>query len=135
MFISIIQAVGVLFDILDYQNYQQYSKLFYRIADNTAVSIIRTTLQNCFLGMAVLTGLCCSPYRDSRDTIDSWVADMAFGDFEGRYLEVLQVGLQFDLRPGDIVFIRSVLLQYSVSDTTTRLRYRVVYFTYKSIQD
>jgi hypothetical protein len=63
------------------------------------------------------------------------VADMAFGDFEGGYLEVPQVGLQFDLLPGDVVFMRSALLQHSVSDTTTGLRYGVVYFTHESMQD
>ena len=63
--------------------------------------------------------------------MDGWVADMAFGDFEGGYL----VGLQFDLRPGDVVFMRSALLQHSVSDTTTGLRYGVVYFTHESMQD
>jgi hypothetical protein len=83
----------------------------------------------------VLTGLCCSPHRDSKDTIDGWVANIAFGDFEGGYLEVPQVGLQFDLRPRDVVFMRSALLQHSVSNTTTRLRYRVVYFTHESMQD
>jgi hypothetical protein len=83
----------------------------------------------------VLTGLCCSPYWDSKDTIDGWVADIAFGDFERGYLKVPQVGLQFDLRLKDVVFIRSALLQHSVSNTTTKLRYRVVYFTYKSMQD
>jgi hypothetical protein len=45
-FIPITQAVGVLFDILDYQNYQQYSKLFYRIADNTVTSAYITSAQN-----------------------------------------------------------------------------------------
>jgi hypothetical protein len=134
-FTPITQAVGALFDTLDHQNYQRYSELFHRMADDTAASIIRTTSRNCFLGMAVLTGLCCSPHRDSRDTMDGWVADMAFGDFEGGYLEVPQVGLQFDLRPGDVVFMRSALLQHSVSDTTTGLRYGVVYFTHESMQD
>jgi hypothetical protein len=105
------------------------------MADNTAASIIRTTLQNCFLGMAVLTSLCYSPHQDSKDTMNGWVADMAFGDFERGYLEVPQVGLQFDLRLRDVVFMRSALLQHSVSNTTTRLRYRVVYFTHESMQD
>jgi len=70
-FTPITQAVGALFDTLDHQNYQRYSELFHRIADDTAISIIQTTLRNCFLGMAVLTGLCCSPHWDSRDTINS----------------------------------------------------------------
>jgi hypothetical protein len=59
-----------------------------RMADDTTASIIRTTSRNCFLGMAVLIGLCYSPHRDSRDTINGWVANIAFKDFEGGYLEV-----------------------------------------------
>jgi hypothetical protein len=60
---------------------------------------------------------------------------MAFGNFERGYLEVPQVGLQFNLCPRDVVFIRLALLQHSVSDTTTGLRYKVVYFTHESMQD
>jgi hypothetical protein len=42
--------------------------------------------------------------------MDGWVADIAFGDFKGRYLEVPQVGLQFNLCLRDVVFIRLALL-------------------------
>jgi hypothetical protein len=116
-FTLITQAVKALFNILDHQNYQQYSKLFHRIADNTAASIIWTTSRNCFLGMAVLIGLCCSPYQDSKDTMNGWVANIVFRDFERGYLEVPQVGLQFDLCPRDVVFMKLALLQHFVSNT------------------
>ncbi len=54
---------------------------------------------------------------------------MVFGDFEG---EVPQISLHFDLLPGDVVFMRSKLLQHSVPGATTRLRYGVIYFTHES---
>jgi hypothetical protein len=60
----------------------------------------------------MFTNLCCSPHRDLRDTLDGWVADVAFGDFEGGYLKVPQVGRRFDLQPGEVVFMRSALLQH-----------------------
>jgi hypothetical protein len=49
------------------------------------------------------------------DTIDGWVADMAFGTFEGAHLEIPQVNRSYQVEPGDVLFMRSALLQHSVS--------------------
>jgi hypothetical protein len=39
-FTPITQVVGALFDVVDHQNYQRYSKLFHRMADNSAAIMI-----------------------------------------------------------------------------------------------
>ncbi len=87
------------------------------MADDTAASIIQTASRNCILGLAVLTGLCCSPHRDSRDIMDGWIVDIVFGDFERLTPRFLKLVCILTFRPGDVVFMRSALLQHSVSDT------------------
>ena len=98
------------------------------MVNNSLMGGIQTTQNNCFLGMAILVGLCYKPYRDSRDTVDSWVTDIALGDFEGRYLEVPQIGYKFNHKPGDLIFMRSALLQHSVSPITSYLS--TMYYKY-----
>jgi hypothetical protein len=105
------------------------------MAANTPAKILKTISRNCFLGMAILVDLCCKLHRDSQDTIDGWAADVAFGDFQGGYLQVPQIGFQFQLNPGDVVFMKSSLLYHSVSQTTSRSRIGIVFFTHESMQD
>ena len=62
--------------------------------------------------------------------MDGWVVDMAFGDFDGSFLEVLQIGRKFQLEQGDVLFMRSALLQHSVSNTTRGKRFGIVMFTH-----
>ena len=133
-FTPITQAIGALFELVDRENYQQYNTLFHQLADNTTAKSIQTTNQNCFLGMAILTNLCCCPHWDQNDILDGWVADVAFGDFEGGQLQVPQTGWQFELCPGDVIFMRSALLQHSVAEITGH-RFGVVYFTHASLMD
>ena len=151
-FTPITQAVGSLLELVDakvsvahqrlscveagqlteHQNYDRYTAAFRSYANSTAVKLIQTTHRNCFLGMALLTNLQCGPHRDMKDTLDGWVADMAFGSFSGGHLQVPQTGRQFQLEPGDVIFMRSHILQHSVSGFTGD-RYGVVMFTHSSV--
>jgi hypothetical protein len=106
---------------------------FLSLAKNTAVSMLKMSSKSCFLGMTVLAGICCLPHRDSKDSKTSWVANVAFGEFNGGCVEVPQVGLQFDLKQGDVIFMRSTLLQHSVSKVTSGFRYGVVYFSHEAV--
>lgn len=134
-FTPVTQAIGALFEVIDPDNYERYSANFESMAANTPAKILKTTSRNCFLGMAILVDLCCKLHRDSRDTIDGWAADVAFGDFQGGYLQVPQIGFQFQLNPGDVVFMKSSLLYHSVSQTTSGSRIGIVFFTHESMQD
>jgi len=127
----VIQACGILFEVVDEANYHRYKSLYDTVAKNSALCWLQTTGRNCFLGMAILVGLCCKPHRDVRDTMDGWVADTVFGDFDGGFLKVPQVGRQFRLQQGDVIFMRSALLQHSVSPTTRGKRFGMVLFTHQ----
>lgn len=131
-FTPITQSVGALFECVDKESYDRYRETFCKYVKKSAGAIFETTKRNCFMGMAILTGICVNPHRDSRDVLDGWVADLAFGDFEGGFLEIPQIGLQFKLRPGDVVFMRSGLLQHSISETYSGRRIGVVLFSHEA---
>jgi predicted 2-oxoglutarate/Fe(II)-dependent dioxygenase YbiX len=63
--------------------------------------------------------------------MDGWVADTVFGDFDGGLLKVQQVGRQFQLQQGNVIFMRFALLQHAVSPTTRGKRFGVVLFTHQ----
>ena len=58
---------------------------------------------------------------------------MAFGEFEGGFLQVPQLGIQFNLRLGDVLFMRSAILQHSISPVISGERFGTVLFTHESI--
>lgn len=129
---SVTQAVGALFEVADPDSYRRYHSRFHDLADNTAVRLFRTTARNCFAGVAVIKDLCCKPHRDGNDKVDGWAADLAFGNFTGGSHQIPQTGREFELRPGDVLFMRSSLLQHSVSPITGE-RFGLVYFTHASV--
>ena len=131
-FTPVTQSVGALFELIDPASYRRYREHFTSFAKSTAARLLETTGRNCFLGTALLSNLRCKPHRDKLDTLDGWVADMAFGDFTGGWLEVPQTGRRFQLAPGDIIFMRSNLLEHSVSEFEGT-RYGVVYFSHSSV--
>jgi hypothetical protein len=88
-----------------------------------------------FSGIAILNGLTCAMHLDTRDTGDGWVADMAFGDFQGGLLQVPQTGFQFPLSPNDVILMRSAILWHGVSPVTSGKRYGMVLFTHSAMQD
>jgi hypothetical protein len=131
-FTPVTQSVGALFELIDPASYHRYREHFTNFAKTTAARLLETTSRNCFLGTALLSNLRCKPHRDKLDTLDGWVADMAFGDFTGGWLEVGQTGRRFQLAPGDIIFLRSNLLEHSVSEFEGT-RYGVVHFSHSSV--
>jgi hypothetical protein len=124
-----------LYECIDKASYERYRETYKKLADSTPLSVLHTTQRNCWPGMAILVGLCCKMHVDKRDTSDGWVADMAFGDFDGGLLEVPQLGMQFQLRQGDVIFMRSGLLWHGVSETTRGKRFGMVLFTHEGLHD
>jgi len=64
---------------------------------------------------------------------DGWVADICFGDFEGGHLEIPQLGIELQLEPDDVLFMRSKTLVHAVGKVKTGLRYSMVYFTHSGM--
>ena len=80
--------------------------------------------------MVVLSWLESEIHKDTNDIMDGWVADMAWGDFDGGNLEVQGLGLQVDLKQGDVLFMRSRMLAHAVGEVTRGMRYATVMFTH-----
>jgi hypothetical protein len=139
-FAPITQSVGAFLEIVDAEAFKEYSDNFskktsWESGSGGHIFATSSRTRNCFLGMAVLIGLCCGLHRDSLDKVHGWAADMAFGEFEGGFLQVPQLGIQFNLRPGDVLFMRSAILQHSVSPVTSGERFGTVLFTHESMFD
>ena len=73
-FAPITQSVGALLEIVDTEAFKEYSDNFSKKTswesgsdDHIFATSLRT--QNCFLGIAVLIGLCCGLHRDSQDKV------------------------------------------------------------------
>jgi hypothetical protein len=133
-FTPVTQAIGALLEVVDRKSYARYCDRFKAAADSSAAKVLRTTSRNCFLGMALLTNLQCDRHRDQLDSLDGWGAHTAFGDFDSAYFEVPQVGKKFNLMPNDVLFMRSSILQHSVSSwDKSKYRFGCVLFSHGSV--
>lgn len=68
----------------------------------------------------------------------SWMDGLqiwAFGDFRVGFIELPQLEYQLELEQGDVVFMRSRLLQHSVTKINSGRRYWVVMFNHQSVQN
>jgi hypothetical protein len=83
--------------------------------------------------MAVLISLCYRLHRDSYNKVHEWAVDRVFRKFESGFLQVPQLGIQFNLHLGDIIFIRSAILQHSVSLITFRKRFGTIFSSHESM--
>lgn len=126
----VLQAAGAVFEVLDLPNFRRYKGRFDELARTTGLWSFKTTRYACFVGLALLSGLECNAHRDVRDREDGWVADLAFGDFEGGHLQLPHLGVEIRLRPGDALFLRSNLLWHAVGEVTRGQRYATVLFTH-----
>ena len=129
----ITQAVGALFELVDIINYKSYRKRYLELFKHTPLSQFNFSQYRCFVGNACLVGLQRLLHRDARDSDDGWVADLAFGDFDGGYLQLPQLGCQKKLQPGDLLFMRSKCLIHGVSSVPKGLRYSMVYFSHEGM--
>ena len=129
----IIQSIGHLSEHIDSANYQRYRHRFEELPKGTGLRAFHVSQKSCFVRAALLVGLCCDIHRDRMDTIDGGVADIAFGDFDGGNLQAPHLGHSFQLRGGDVLFIKSKLLFHGVSEVTRGMRYSMVFFTHKGM--
>ena len=131
----VMQAIGSLFETIDPENYRRYSERYLELDANTTLRLFTASQHACFVGNACLVGLKCELHRDVRDTEDGWVADVAFGDFDKGNLQVPQLGLEIDLKPPGVVFMRSKTLWHAIGEVSRGLRYSMVSFTYAGMID
>lgn len=135
--VPMIQAVAALFSCAQPSDYAEYRKLYKDLDARYSVSnFLGKTKWACFMGFAILAGLWCGPHRDVRDKLDGWVGDTAVGDWkEGGNLNIPQLGINFKLRPGGVVYMRSALLIHEVFKFSGGRRWGMVHFTHENMFD
>ena len=73
-FAPITQSVGALLEIVDAEAFKEYSDNFskktsWESGSGGHIFATSSRTRNCFLGMAVLIGLCSGLHRDSRNKV------------------------------------------------------------------
>lgn len=107
-FIPMTQAMRALFEVLDKDLYRIHQNLFKQSVRCGRVSMMETIMRNCFMGLAIIMRLYCGSHRNSSNYLDGWMMDFAFGKFEGGFFQISQIKLQFDLKLGSVLFMKSI---------------------------
>jgi len=138
----LFQAVGTVFEQIDKDNYERYLKRYNECSKVSGLSSLHTSNRCCFLMAAIIAGRSVELHRDTRDVPDGWICDMAFGDYSGGLLQLPQLGVEINLRPGGLLFMRSELIWHSVSSIqtgpqvepiSTAKRYAIILFTHRGM--
>lgn len=78
--------------------------------------------------MAILHNCQVDPHKDAGDIRDGWVAMTCVGDFEDGLLVLPELNIKLEYLPGDVVFMRSSLVEHYISDYSGH-RTSMVFFT------
>jgi hypothetical protein len=83
----------------------------------------------------LITNLNVDPHGNCADRKDGWVLVQCFGDFddEGGQMVCPELGLIFNTQPGDIILMRSAILEHYVRPCLTGKRVSCVYWTHASM--
>lgn len=118
----VTQAIGCLFQRILPEEYNNYRKNFTRTVEVLhAEPFFGTTSNAAFLGSTLTCGCTnTTPHRYVRDIVGGWNAETCFHakNLEGAYMELPQLGVQLELRQGDVVFFRGQTLLRAVSRVT-----------------
>ena len=128
-FAPVIQAIGRIFQEVDPWAYHVYRANFHHWASKWEfMKGHYISARCCFLSMAVLVNQQVLPHRDGGDVEDGWVIMTVFGDFEGGYLCLPDLGVRVPFQPNDVVIFRSALLEHYITAFKGQ-RYSAVFFT------
>ena len=85
-----------------------------------------------WLSMVIITNMTVDPHRDLGDKLDGWVLTQTLGDWrQGQGLVVCpDIGMKFDQRSGDLLLLRSALLEHWVTPWVNGHRQSVVFWTH-----
>ncbi|KAI9769841.1 MAG: hypothetical protein M1840_003835 [Geoglossum simile] len=130
----LMQTIGLLFEAVDKPQYIRYHRNYSDFASKSPLRLFQTTHRACFLGLALLRNLQVEPHKDISDIKDGYVAMVCFGDFCGGEFIVPELGLKLDFKPGDVIFLRSAVLEHFVAPFDGQ-RSSIVYFTHGNLSD
>lgn len=135
----LIQSIGIIFEGVDKDSYKSYLRIFDSYQDKAPMRYLQTSRRACFMVIAVLRNNRVHPHKDKGDYRDGWAVMTCFGDFEGGdlCLPSLDVdfwygersGVRIGYKPGDVVFLRSSVVEHFISRFTGERRSSFVFCT------
>lgn len=123
-----LHVIGSLFRACCPDAFQEYEDIYMRAIDRGGTGDISVSDQPVFCTMAILRNCQVDPHKDAGDIKNGWVAMLCTGEFEGGLLVLPELGIKLNYRPGDVVFMRSSLVEHFISDYCGQ-RTSMVFFT------
>ena len=114
---------------LDPDSFKIYSESRELSTHSDATKTILKEDHSIWLGKAILINETTEWHRDIGDKKDGWCAICYFGEYAGSELFLPDLEVRIDVRPGDVVLIRSFALVHFVNHWTGGGRFVVVYYT------
>lgn len=131
------ECAAAIFKAIDADLYKEYADCYERTICRLDGLRNVWSPSSVWCSMVLITNLNVDPHRDRTDRKDGWVLVQCFGDFdeEGGQTVCPELGLIFNMRPGDIILMRSAILEHYVRPWLTGKRVSCVYWTHAGMFD
>ncbi|KAI9780820.1 MAG: hypothetical protein M1816_002656 [Peltula sp. TS41687] len=128
----VAQTIGILFEGIDKPAYDRYCGNYERLARNTDLYGLHFSKRDCWATLGLLVNWMVGPHFDRQDPKDGYVADLVSGSFTGGELVIPELSVQIALQPGDILLMRSRLLEHFLAPFSGE-RYAFIYFQHQDL--
>lgn len=112
--------------------YAYYETIYKMASDRPGVKDLLNSDRQVWCTMAIIHNLQVDPHKDSKDIPHGFVAMTCAGDFTKGDLVLPDLGVSIPYQPGDVVFMRSAILEHFIS-TYDGLRTSLVWFTHDDV--
>ena len=110
------QTLGQIFLAYDPAQYAYNKQIYEHWVNNTSLAGLKRTERACWVYHPTLVSARVSPHRDKYDLLSVMVAMTCSGSFKnGGNIVIKQFKRQYAMRDGDVMFLRSRLLEHAVS--------------------
>lgn len=125
------ECAAAIFKAIDPDMYKEYAACYKRtICSISGLKNVQNPY-SVWCSMVIITNLNVDAHRDRTDRRDGWVLVQCFGDFrDGGHTVCPELGLKFNMRPGDIMLMRSAMLEHYVTSWKEGKRVSCVFWTH-----
>lgn len=126
------ECAAAIFKAIDANLYKEYADRYEHTICRLAGLRNVQSPSSVWCSMVLITNLNVNPHGDHTDRKDGWVLVQCFGNFdeEGGQTVCSGLGLIFNMCPGDIILMRSAILEHYVRPWLTGKRVSCVYWTH-----
>lgn len=119
---SLHKKIGMIFEAVNRSAYHNYLGVFHRQLDITALNMLHTSRQMCFMCVIVNRNNKVIPHKDVSNFRNGWAVMCCFGDFENgepclltlksKIEEGEKERIRIQYGPGDVVLFRATLFEH-----------------------